>query len=100
MTLRAELRVDPARRRGPIDPAIYGQFIEHVGRAVYGGVFAPDSPGADADGFRADVVDAVAELRPTVLRWPGGNFASGYHWRDGVGPVVERPTRHDLAWDA
>ncbi|HZS15501.1 MAG TPA: alpha-L-arabinofuranosidase C-terminal domain-containing protein [Candidatus Dormibacteraeota bacterium] len=99
MTARARLSVDRQRRRGAIDPQIYGQFVEHVGRAVYGGIFDPDAPGAE-EGRRADVLAAVGELRPTVLRWPGGNFASGYHWRDGVGPVEQRPTRHDLAWDA
>ena len=99
MTLRAEVRIDTERRLGAIDPGIYGQFIEHVGRAIYGGVFEPGSGLADDAGYRLDVVDAARELRPHVLRWPGGNFASGYHWRDGVGPVDERPTRRDLAWN-
>ena len=100
MTARAQVLVDPRRLHGPIDERIYGQFIEHVGRAVYGGVWDPTSPRADADGYRTDVIDACRGLRPPVLRWPGGNFASGYHWRDGVGPVTDRPTRRDLAWDA
>lgn len=100
MTPSAVLRVDPLRRLGPVDEGIYGQFIEHVGRAVYGGVFEPGSPLADEAGYRADVLEACRQLAPTVLRWPGGNFASGYHWRDGVGPVASRPSRRDLAWGA
>ena len=96
----AEVRIDPSRILGPINDEIYGQFIEHVGRAIYGGVFEPGSPHADDRGYRLDALAACRELRPSVLRWPGGNFASGYHWRDGVGPVEGRPVRHDLAWDA
>ena len=96
----AHLLVDRRLTLGRIDRRIYGQLLEHVGRAVYGGVFEPGSPRSDVDGFRTDVVDACRALGPTVVRWPGGNFASGYHWRDGVGPPTQRPTRHDLAWDA
>lgn len=97
-TPRATVLVDPRRTTGPIDDRVYGQFIENMGRAVYGGVFEPDSPLADADGYRSDVLAAARELAPTVLRWPGGNFASGYHWRDGIGPTEARPHRLDLAW--
>ena len=97
---QARVGVDTRRVLGAIDPAVYGQFIEHVGRAIYGGVFEPGSPLADGDGYRVDAIDACRELKPSVLRWPGGNFASGYHWRDGIGPVADRPARHDLAWDA
>ena len=100
MSRAVTVQIDPRRRHGTIDPKIYGQFLEHIGRAIYGGVFEPGSPLSDEHGFRLDVLDACRELAPTVLRWPGGNFASGYHWRDGVGPVDERPKRHDLAWDA
>jgi alpha-N-arabinofuranosidase len=100
MTVSAVVSVDRRRRLGSIDPRIYGQFVEHVGRVVYGGVFEPGSPFSDEAGYRLDVLDSARRLAPSVLRWPGGNFASGYHWRDGVGPANERPTRHDLAWDA
>ncbi len=98
MTYSADVRVDPRRVRGRIDDGIYGQFIEHIGRAIYNGVYEPGSPLADADGYRTDVLEAARALKPSVLRWPGGNFASGYHWRDGIGPVEERPRRRDLAW--
>jgi alpha-N-arabinofuranosidase len=94
----ANLHVDLERRLGPAQPLVFGQFIEHLGRCVYGGVFEPDSPLADKDGYRADVLDAIRRLRTPLLRWPGGNFASGYHWLDGVGPKGERPTRFDHAW--
>ncbi len=94
----ATLHVDLERRLGPVQPMVFGQFIEHLGRCIYGGIFDPGSPLADEGGFRTDVLDAVRRLRPPVLRWPGGNFASGYHWLDGVGPVAERPTRFDRAW--
>lgn len=100
MTIDASLHIDPRRRLGCVDERIYGQFTEHVGRVVYGGVFEPGSVRADDDGYRLDVLELASGLRPTVLRWPGGNFASGYHWLDGVGQASERPTRHDLAWDA
>jgi len=100
MTARAEVRIDPARTLGRIDERVYGQFIEHVGRAVYGGVHDPGNARSDGSGLRLDVVEACRELGPSVLRWPGGNFASGYHWRDGIGPVADRPTRRDLAWGA
>jgi alpha-N-arabinofuranosidase len=94
----ASLRVDPDRRLGPVQPMVLGQFIEHLGRCIYGGIFEPGSPLADEDGFRTDVLEAFRRLRPPILRWPGGNFASGYHWLDGVGPVSDRPTRYDRAW--
>lgn len=100
MTVTADIRVDTKRVRGSINPQIYGQFIEHIGRVIYGGVYEPGSPLADDSGSRTDVLEAVANLKPSILRWPGGNFASGYHWRDGIGPVDERPARHDLAWNA
>lgn len=83
---------------GEIDRRIYGSFIEHLGRAVYGGIYEPDHPLADSDGFRGDVIDMVKELDVPVVRYPGGNFVSGYNWEDGVGPVERRPKRLDLAW--
>lgn len=94
------VRVDPSRPIGAIAPEVYGGFIEHVGRCIYGGIYDEASPLSDDRGFRTDVLGALRALRLAVLRWPGGNFASGYHWEDGVGPKDRRPRRHDLAWDA
>jgi len=96
--LRASLQIDPQRRLGTMDPNIYGNFIEHLGRCIYGGVYDEGSPLSDADGNRRDVVEATRRLRVTQLRWPGGNFSSGYHWQDGIGPKDQRPARYDLAW--
>lgn len=84
----------------PVDPRVFGGFLEHMGRAVYQGVFDPDSPHADEDGFRRDVLSALEPLKYTVMRYPGGNFASGYHWLDGVGPREARPTVRELAWQS
>ncbi len=85
---------------GQIDPRIFGGFLEHMGRAVYEGVYDPKSAHADEDGFRADVLAALKRLRYTVMRYPGGNFASGYHWMDGIGPRDQRPTVRELAWQS
>lgn len=85
---------------GEIDPKLYGSFIEHLGRAVYGGVYDPTHPLADDMGFRKDVLDLVRQLDVPIVRYPGGNFVSGYHWEDGVGPRETRPRRLDLAWFA
>jgi alpha-N-arabinofuranosidase len=85
---------------GRVDPRIFGGFLEHMGRAVYEGVYDPKSAHADEDGFRTDVLDALRRLRYTVMRYPGGNFVSGYHWMDGVGPRAQRPTVRDLAWQS
>ena len=83
---------------GVVDRRLYGSFIEHLGRAVYGGIYEPGHPTSGADGFRNDVLDLVRELGVSIVRYPGGNFVSAYDWRDGVGPVESRPTRLDLAW--
>ena len=83
---------------GATDPRLFGAFVEHLGRCVYGGIYEPGHPSADAKGFRRDVLDLVKELRPTIIRYPGGNFVSGYNWEDGVGPKDKRPKRLDLAW--
>ncbi len=83
---------------GEIDKRIYGSFIEHLGRAVYSGIYEPDHPTADEDGFRQDVIDLVREIDVPIIRYPGGNFVSGFDWEDSVGPVDERPKRLDLAW--
>jgi alpha-N-arabinofuranosidase len=82
----------------PVDRRIYGSFVEHLGRAVYTGIYEPGHPSADSKGFRRDVIDLVRELGATVIRYPGGNFVSGYNWEDGVGPVEQRPVRQELAW--
>lgn len=92
MTLAREFKI------GTIDKRIYGSFIEHLGRAVYGGIYEPDHPLADEDGFRKDVIALVNELNVPIVRYPGGNFVSGYNWEDGVGPIEQRPKRLDLAW--
>jgi alpha-N-arabinofuranosidase len=81
-----------------LDRRLFGTFVEHLGRCVYTGIFEPGHPTADARGFRRDVMELTRELGPTIVRYPGGNFLSGYDWEDGVGPVAERPTRLDLAW--
>jgi alpha-L-arabinofuranosidase len=83
---------------GATDRRLFGAFVEHLGRCVYGGLFEPTHPTADAHGFRGDVLALVRELAPTIVRYPGGNFVSGYNWEDGVGPREARPRRLDLAW--
>ena len=92
------LTLDPAFAVGEVDPRLFGGFVEHLGRCVYGGVYDPGSPRADADGFREDVIAASRELGVTLVRYPGGNFVSNYAWRDGIGPRAARPVRKDLAW--
>lgn len=81
-----------------IDKRIYGSFIEHLGRAVYDGIYEPNHPQANELGFREDVLDAINELNVPLVRYPGGNFVSGYNWEDGIGPVEHRPHRLELAW--
>jgi len=83
---------------GDTDPRLFGAFVEHLGRCVYGGIYEPGHETADKHGFRHDVLALVRELAPTIMRYPGGNFVSGYNWEDGVGPVKQRPRRLDLAW--
>ena len=98
MSELAEIRIDPARVVGTVDRRIFGGFVEHLGRCIYGGVFDEGSPLADERGFRKDVLEAAKRLRMPLLRWPGGNFVSGYHWLDGVGPTEQRPRKTELAW--
>lgn len=83
-----------------VDPRVFGGFLEHLGRAVYQGVYDPSSKHADENGFRRDVLEALKRLRFTAMRYPGGNFVSGYHWLDGVGPKNQRPRTRDLAWQS
>ena len=96
--LHASLTIDPSKVIGPINRRLFGSFVEHLGRSVYDGLYEPGHPTADADGFRRDVVDLVKELGVTAIRYPGGNFVSGFRWEDSVGPREDRPTRLDLAW--
>jgi len=93
-----ELWAHPSLPVGPVDPRIFGGFLEHMGRAVYEGVYEPASPHADGSGCRTDVLGRLSQLDLSVVRYPGGNFASGYHWLDGVGPQAARPTVRDAAW--
>ncbi|MEE1930782.1 alpha-N-arabinofuranosidase [Streptomyces sp. TRM 70351] len=94
----AHVTLDPAFAVGPVSPRLFGSFVEHLGRCVYTGIYEPDHPAADAAGLRTDVLDLIRELGVTAIRYPGGNFVSGFRWEDSVGPVAERPRRLDLAW--
>ena len=98
MSQQASVSIDPAFVVAPVNRRVFGSFVEHMGRCVYTGLYEPGHPTADEDGFRGDVLDLVRELGVTTIRYPGGNFVSGYRWEDGVGPVGERPTRLDPAW--
>ena len=92
--------INQSRYRSVLDRRLLGAFLEHLGRAVYTGVYEPGSPLADAQGYRTDVVAAVRELGVPIMRYPGGNFVSGYHWQDGVGPKDRRPTVLERAWNS
>jgi alpha-L-arabinofuranosidase len=94
----ARLTIDPEVEVGAIDRRVFGGFVEHLGRHIYGGIYEPGHSTADEDGFRRDVIDLVRELGVTTIRYPGGNFVSGFRWEDSVGPQDERPRRLDLAW--
>ena len=93
---RNTIRIEPSRRCRRYDRMIFGEFLEHFHRQVYGGLFEPGSPLADEHGFRMDVAEALGELRVPIVRWPGGCFASAYHWEHGVGP--DRQPSYDKAW--
>lgn len=94
------IHIDLERTAGKIERNLFGGFAEHLGRCIYGGIYDPDSPQADEHGLRSDVLAALRQLRMPVIRYPGGNFVSGYRWQDGVGPPGERRPRLDLAWHA
>ncbi|MEX1031084.1 MAG: alpha-N-arabinofuranosidase [Paenibacillaceae bacterium] len=97
-TIKAKMVIDKEYKIAEVDPRIYGSFIEHLGRAVYGGIYEPGHPLADEQGFRQDVLDLVKELNVPIVRYPGGNMVSAYNWEDGVGPLADRPRRLELAW--
>ena len=94
----ARITVDPLSIVSPVRRGTFGSFVEHLGRCVYTGIFEPGHPTATPEGFRGDVLALVREMGVSTVRYPGGNFVSGYNWEDGVGPVDERPVRLDLAW--
>ncbi len=99
-TPQARIKLDVDRTIGEVDRRLFGNFAEHLGRMIYGGVYEEGSPLSDKDGYRKDVMEAVRKLNVSILRWPGGNFASGYNWKDGIGPKDQRPVRAELAWNA
>ncbi|MCS7475679.1 arabinosylfuranosidase ArfA [Umezawaea endophytica] len=96
--LNASLVLNPDHVVAPVRRRIFGSFVEHMGRCVYTGIYEPGHPTADEDGFRGDVLALTRELGVSLVRYPGGNFVSGYRWEDGIGPAASRPVRRDLAW--
>ena len=96
--LKATLSLDPEFKISTVDRRMYGSFIEHLGRAVYDGIYCPGHPASNARGFRTDVIDLIKPLQIPLIRYPGGNFVSGFRWEDSVGPAKERPVRLDRAW--
>src|SRR6185312_14016176 len=96
---RASVAVQAGAPGPKIDRHIFGQFAEHLGRGIYGGLWVgPDSPIPNTRGYRNDVLAALKELHVPVIRWPGGCFADDYHWRDGIGPRAQRPVRINTHW--
>ena len=96
--MKAEIIIDKNFIVGDVDRNIYGSFIEHLGRAVYEGIYQPGHETADEQGFRQDTLDLVKELQVPIVRYPGGNFVSNYFWEDGVGPREKRKKRMEIAW--
>ena len=96
----AHVHIDTNRIISPVSPLLFSGFAEHMGRCIYGGIYEPGSPHADENGLRRDVLAALRELNFRSMRYPGGNFLSGYRWEDGVGPRDQRPARRDLAWQS
>ena len=97
---KTRIVLDPGYTIAQVDPRIFGGFLEHLGRGVYEGVYHPQASSADENGFRRDTLGALRKLNMTAMRYPGGNFASGYHWMDGIGPKNQRPTVRELAWQS
>lgn len=100
MASTAQIYIDTNRVISPISPLLFSGFAEHMGRCIYGGIYDPASPHADVHGFRTDVLAALHDLQFRAIRYPGGNFLSGYRWEDGVGPRDQRPRRRELAWQS
>ncbi len=100
MPTKVNLKLNRNFEVDEVDPRIYGGFIEHLGRAIYSGIYEPDHPEADERGFRKDVMALIDDLNVPVIRYPGGNFVSGYDWEDGVGPKENRPNRLELSWNS
>lgn len=96
--IKAQVHIDPEFKIGTINRRLFGSFVEHLGRCVYDGLYEPGHPLADEEGFRKDVIALVKELGVSTIRYPGGNFVSGFRWEDSVGPKDQRPRRLDLAW--
>jgi len=99
-TSKAQVFIDTNRTIASISPLLFGGFAEHMGRCIYEGIYDPESSQADSRGFRKDVLDALRKQAYTTIRYPGGNFLSGYNWLDGVGPKDQRPRRRELAWQS
>ncbi len=98
-SIPARIYVDPVQKIAPLDRKVLGSFIEHLGRAIYGGIYEPGSKLADSNGFRRDVLEEIRKMGVPIIRYPGGNFVSGYNWLDGVGPKDQRPVVLDKAWN-
>lgn len=98
MSKQARMIIDLDFNVAAVDERIYGSFIEHLGRAVYDGLYQPGNPLSDENGFRKDVMELVRELNVPIIRYPGGNFVSNFFWEDSVGPLADRPKRLELAW--
>ena len=95
---QVKLTIEKEFKQNVVDDRLFSSFIEHLGRAVYTGIYEPGHSTADEDGFRKDVIELVKDLNVALVRYPGGNFLSGYRWTDGIGDVASRPRRLDLAW--
>jgi alpha-N-arabinofuranosidase len=98
MNTKAAVFLDVRRNVGQVDRRVFGGFLEHLGRAVYDGIYDPGNPLSDESGFRLDVIEALKHMRMPLVRYPGGSFVSNYDWRDGMGPKEQRPRRPDFAW--
>ena len=96
--MKAVIKAGKDRVISEVPERIFGSFIEHLGRAVYGGIYEPSHETADDKGFRQDVMKMIRELKVPIVRYPGGNFVSGYNWEDGTGPKEKRPRKMELAW--
>ena len=98
--MKTEIIISKDKIISKIDGRLYGSFIEHLGRAVYGGIYEPSHKTADNMGFRGDVLEMIKELNDPIIRYPGGNFVSGYNWEDGTGDKSKRPKKMELAWQS